>query len=161
MASTPGQRTDGVRDCRHPDWHDHGLAASSEGGKTRIEEACEDSAHDFAYAKIGSSEAIEGATAAAMCNLPAARVRQVKFCGKFCGCCATKPRKRYTQRPCFPRAQPHSESATATMGRCGRAVGWPRLHSPLCISPVRPKALVNLHNGPQFWRFSHPRLVQL
>src|SRR5262245_33246665 len=82
MASTPGQRTDGVRDRRHPDWHDHGLAASSEGGKTRIEEACEGSsaAHDFAYAKIGSSEAIEGATAGAMCNPPAALVPQVNFC---------------------------------------------------------------------------------
>src|SRR5262249_44814283 len=84
------------------------LAASGEGGKTRIEEACKDSsaAYDVAYAEIGSSEAIEGATAAAMCNLSAAQVRQVKFCG----CCATKPGKRYTQTPCFPRAQPHSES---------------------------------------------------
>jgi hypothetical protein len=59
MASTSGQRTDGVWDSRHPDRNDHGLAASGEGGNTRIEEACEGSsaARRFAYAEIGSSEA--------------------------------------------------------------------------------------------------------
>jgi hypothetical protein len=61
MASRSGQWTDGVRDCRHPDRHDHGLAASGEGVKTRIEEACKGSAaaHPFAYAEIGSSKALE------------------------------------------------------------------------------------------------------
>jgi hypothetical protein len=61
MASTPGERTDGVRDRRHSDRHDHGLAPSGAGGNTRIEEASEGSsaARRFAYAEIGSSEAIE------------------------------------------------------------------------------------------------------
>jgi hypothetical protein len=39
---------------------DHGLAPSGEGGNTRMEEASEGSraARRFAYAEIGSSEAI-------------------------------------------------------------------------------------------------------